>query len=470
VRYKYPAMKLQSLNVVLFAFVSLWAFGNLAHAASLSADQIADLADVQNASIQHLEADEALDQKSGIDFSTLSGSETQAFAFCNGDFTPDATTKAGVKIKMLGAALVYAAPSNGSSILGHVGERFTFCFDHQYLDAFYDYAPFDPSDLKNPQAFQAQYGVDPTTYTAEENKILLASNFEHVSINTDIGGVYGSEQLLDDRSIYEAWFKIDGATMYQMMGANADRYTDQLAKLQAHQPLAPYKLLTDDCMTPVVKDMLLINPSYISKHSPARLTPTFLYNFVKNHDVDRIIIYPSQREFRILRKQAEGKSTAFAWLLPASKDLSGGFGNSWAFVYTQTHGLLKYTLVGPATGAANMVAAAAETVVGAVTAPVILIEKLFHHKNKIPPAVDAQGNPLPKLPAKYGFGRMLQGLGDLFDSAMEVFSFQIRFPVSTDWTQEEMTFFQNFSQQSLLLNYLGAKYENAPVIVRAPLN
>jgi hypothetical protein len=459
-RYKWPAMKFtrsQSLNVLLFAALSFWFSGNLAHAATAEGLSNDELADLKNATIQHLEADESPDQKSGIDFSTLSGAETHGFAYCNEDHAPDTTTKAGVQIKMLGAALVYASPSNGSSILGHVGERFAFCFGHQYFDAFYDYAPFEPDDLKNNAEFIARYKVDPTTYTPEEMKSLLASNFEHVSFNTEIGGVYGTEQLSDDRSIYEAWFKVDGETMYQMMVANADRYTDQLAKLQAHEALEPYKLITQDCMTPVVQDMMLINPNYLSKHSPARLTPTFLYNFVKNHEVARIVVYPSQRQFRILRKRAEGKSTAFAWLLPASKDLSNGFGNSWALIYTQKHGLLRYAVVGPVTGAVNAVAAAAETVYGVVTEPIVLVEKLFHHKQKAGPS-------------KLGLGRALQGLGDLFDSAAEVLSFQIRFPLPTDWSPEEMDFFKNFSQQSLLLKYLGAKYEDAPVVIQAPLN
>jgi hypothetical protein len=425
-RYKWPAMKFtrsQSLNVLLFAALSFWFSGNLAHAATAEGLSNDELADLKNATIQHLEADESPDQKSGIDFSTLSGAETHGFAYCNEDHAPDTTTKAGVQIKMLGAALVYASPSNGSSILGHVGERFAFCFGHQYFDAFYDYAPFEPDDLKNNAEFIARYKVDPTTYTPEEMKSLLASNFEHVSFNTEIGGVYGTEQLSDDRSIYEAWFKVDGETMYQMMVANADRYTDQLAKLQAHEALEPYKLITQDCMTPVVQDMMLINPNYLSKHSPARLTPTFLYNFVKNHEVARIVVYPSQRQFRILRK----------------------------------HGLLRYAVVGPVTGAVNAVAAAAETVYGVVTEPIVLVEKLFHHKQKAGPS-------------KLGLGRALQGLGDLFDSAAEVLSFQIRFPLPTDWSPEEMDFFKNFSQQSLLLKYLGAKYEDAPVVIQAPLN
>jgi hypothetical protein len=176
---------------------------------------------------------------------------------------------------------------------------------------------------------------------------------------------------------------------------------------------------------------------------------------VKNHDVDRIIVYPSQRQFRILRKRAEGKSTALSWLLPASKDLSSGFGDSWALVYTQSHGLLKYVVVGPATGAANMIAAGAETIYGIITEPVVLAEKLLKIKKKN---------------SGLGVHRILRGLDDLFDSMAEVFSFQIRFPLPTDWTSEEQQFFQNFAQQSLLLNYLGAKYENAPVLVKSPEN
>ena len=56
--------------------------------------------------------------------------------------------------------------------------------------------------------------------------------------------------------------------MYKMMLANSNRYYDQMAKLQAHQPLPKYKIPSDDCVTPVVQDFELINPGYISKYSP----------------------------------------------------------------------------------------------------------------------------------------------------------------------------------------------------------
>jgi hypothetical protein len=448
--YKCATMSLRSLKPLNFLLLfALWFSGHLAQAsAPLSADQMAAL---QEASIQKLQSGEALNQKSGVDFSTLSASENLAFDYCNNSSTPDAVTKSGQKIKMLGAALVYASASNGSSILGHVGERFAFCLDYQYYNVLYDYSPFEESDWND--NFDILYNVKRATFSAAEKKSILNSNF--VQAHFDVGAVYGEEQLTADRTIFEAWFKINGQTMYQMMMANVSRYAEQLVKIQTQQPLPAYKIPSDDCVTPVVQDFELINPNYISKHSPARLTPSFLYNFVKNHNVDRIIVYPSQRQFRILRKRAEGQSTALSWLLPASKDLSDGFGDSWALVYTQTHGLLKYVVVGPATGAVNMLAAGAETVYGIITEPVVLAEKLLKIKKK-------SSSP--------GAHRILRGLDDLFDSMAEVFSFQIRFPLPTDWTMEEQQFFQNFAQQSLLLDYLGAKYENAPVLVKSSIN
>lgn len=381
------------------------------------------------------------------DFSTLSGTAISGFQYCEKSYQPDITTTSGHQIKMLGAALVYASPANGHSIMGHVAERFVFCRDGSFFDVVYDYAPFDPSDW-NPQ-FESIYGVSRESFNEEQKKNLFESLF--VRMHPDPAQLYSRQQFEQNRTVYEAWFDLDGPTTYRMMISNVDRYFEQLNRLQNHEPLPPYHIPSDDCLTPVKKDYELINPGYVSKFNPARLTPSFFYDYVRKKKVNRIIMYPSQRQFRQLRLRAEGKSTAFQWFLPTSK-ISGGYPDSWALIFPGTHkGLLNYFVFNPLSGAVNFLTGVSEVVYGALTIPLNLLgklpglEKLYSHDR--------------------GIHRFTRGWVDLFHSTLEAFSFQLRYPIPTEWTEEEKEFFQNFAQDSVLLKYLGAKFNDAPLLV-----
>jgi hypothetical protein len=384
-------------------------------------------------------SDSATDSSSipQTDLSTLSQSDISSSSdVCLKPYTPDAKTQSGHQIKMLGAAIVYEGPSNGQSIMGHLGERFSFCRDTEYFDALYDYAPLASQDFN--QDFAITNNVSPSSFTDEEKSGMIGHLYEEVNANP--GQAYGAEQYLQNRTIYEAWLNLDGALMYKMMIANVDRYDEQIAKIQAHKPLPPYKIPSDDCMTPVLEDLQLVNPGYVKKHTLARLSPVFLYDYAKGHGVDRIIVYPSQRDFRILRLKAEGKSTAFDWFLPTQK-VSGAFGKSWALIYAGgAHGLLGHAVLRPAAGIANFAVGVAEMSYGAVTMP-------FKGKR-----------------------RFLFGLEDILASAAETFSLQVRYPLPSPWTQEEKEFFQNFAQNSVLLKYLELKYEDAKILVDTAFN
>jgi hypothetical protein len=386
-------------------------------------------------------------ERNGYDFSTFSGKPILGFELCEKRYIPDATTESGHRIKMLGAAIVYFAPGNGQSVFGHVAERFSYCRDSEYFDVVYDYAPFD-TRLWN-ESFERLYGVSLQSFTKKQRKNIFDSLF--VQLNFDPASFYADQQVYGDRTIYEAWFKLDGETMYRMMLGNLSRYEDQVARIRAHQPLPEYTIPSDNCLMPVKKDFDFINPGRLSRFHPARLTPTFFYNYVKKKNVAKIIMYPSLRQFRLLKLRAEGKTTAFQWFMPTS-EVSGNYPDSWALIFPGTHyNLLRFFVISPLSGAVNLLAGVAEMVYGVLTIPLNLLGQI------------------PGLKWLYsedrGLHRFQRGWADIFASTLEIFSLQLRYPEATEWTEEERAFIQNFGQDSVLLKYLGAKFKNAPLIV-----
>jgi hypothetical protein len=373
----------------------------------------------------------------GYDFSTLSAGAPQHSRVCDTDYTPDAKTQSGDAIKMLGTALVYFSPNNGVSILGHSGERFVFCRNHEYFDVLYDYYPFRQDDWNG---FEARYGVSPKSLTDADKKSMAGALFTHVEV--DVASVYRDAQVNENRTIYEAWLKADGITQFGMMKEHGARYEDQQNRLKSHQPLEPYRLLKNNCATPIKENLVLVHPK--------GLTPAQLFRSVKNHDVGKIIIYPSQRQFRLLAMKAGGESTAFQWFEPASK-VDHGLPGHWMLAFAPRQGLLGHLVVRPFAGAANASAAAAEIVYGLATTPLNWLGRL------------------PKLhklaSKKRGPRRALMGVADLLDSTYETFSLQVRYPLSTPWTSEEQSLIRDLAQESLLLEYVGSQFENADVEV-----
>lgn len=408
--------------------------------ATLSADEIHD---TQTAAIRL----EASSDAANIDLSTLSATQLPGVNECGKEYVPDAITESGHKIKMLGTALMYMGPTSGKAVLGHLGERYEFCRDNQYYDVLYDYAPFNSSLWDD--TFDGTYGVPRASFTDAQKKNVFESLF--VLVNFNPPAYYQERQVVENASIYEAWFNLSGATMYKMMVSNVSRYDDQVSNLRNHLPLPAYKIPSDDCVTPVVNDFNLINPKFIGKYNPARLTPGFFYNYVKNKNVDRIVLYPSQRQYRLLLMKSEGKSTAFQWFLPANS-VSGQYLDSWALVFPGFQsGLLRFMIISPIEGAANLLAATAEAAFGIITTPLSLLGWITHNKQL--------------ESGEFGLHRFERGISDMIASTLEVFSLQLRYPQSTAWTEEEKTFIQNFAQHSVLLHYLNTKYDNTPIVV-----
>ncbi len=411
--------------------------------------------------------------KQVYDLGSLKNVGVETLATCTLPYKPDAVTLSGHAIKMLGAAFVYMGPSNGQSMLGHVAERFVYCRDQQLFDAVYEYAEPDPLMMSLNEDFEKEYGISLQDYSAEEKAKILKSLY--VTITYNPANYYTLEQMRISRSIYEAWYDLDGETEYKLLVANATRYQEQSRKIKAHEPLPEYKIFSANCTTLVKDDLAIVNPAFLARHHKELLTPGALYRSVTKRNLRKIIVYPSQRLLRILRMKQAGQSRLFEGFVPLSKTLRHAFPGTWTLLYDDGSSPWRKMLLSPIYGAVNFAAGAAETVYGAATLPVSLFKKVTgidkaKRQRELkalghPDGVDAAGNKIPVPLEKIGLGRMRRGLADMLKSLSEVFTLKIKYPITTPWTPEERQFFQELQQNSALLEFMKAEWEKAPLVV-----
>ena len=387
------------------------------------------------------------DSSVSYDYSSFKQEGLQTFDYCFQEYTPDLITQSGHRIKMLGAAFVYMSPSNGKSVLGHLAERFVYCRDEQLFDVLYDYAPLGQKRME--KTFEPRYGIRLADYPEEVKKSYADSLY--VDLIFEPAKTYSENQFYLNRTVFEAWFDVDGPTQYQMLLANTLRFKEQSDLIKRKEPLPKYKLFKNNCTKPVKQDLQVISPDYIAKHDPRRLTPSGLYGYVKNHQVQKIIVYPSQRMFRILQLKAQGKSTLFENIVPLSKASPNGMRGHWVLLYPEAHGFFKRLVWSPVSGVVNAATGVVETAYGVVTIPTNLlghIPGLGFLKTK-----------------KGGLRRVARGLGDVAASLGEVVWLRTRYPASSQWTEAEVQFFQEYAQASVLLEFLSDQYETPPVLI-----
>ena len=409
------------------------------------------------------------------DLGTLKNVGIENLDVCSTPYTPDFTTETGHPIKMLGVAFVYMGPSNGQSILGHAAERFVYCRDQLIQDVVFEYSEPDPLMMHLDSDFESEYGIRLGDYTDEYKAALLKSLY--VTRSNNPASYYHLEQMIISRTIYETWMNVDGATGYQMLAASARAYAEQKRRIVSHEALEPYQIFNANCATPVRDNLQIANPAFLAKHGVTGIiTPGMIYRRVRSAPVRKTIIYPSQNLLRLVRLKAAGKSRIFEGFVPLSKSLHGAFPGSWTLLFENGTSPWRKFLITPVYGAVNLTVGAAETIYGLLTTPLGLIEsakrkrELRERAEEIASASDGGSGDvvpegLPVRPAKFGIGRMRMGLGDVFKSLSEVFTLKMRYPVSGEWTDEELAFFRDLQQNSALLEYLKAEWEHAPVLV-----
>jgi hypothetical protein len=406
------------------------------------------------------------------DLGTFKSVGLETFDICSKPYTPDRTLPSGATIKMLGAALVYMGPSNGQSMFGHVAERFVYCRNEQLFDAVYEYSQPDPLMMSTDKStFEKEYGV---TLTDAEGQNIKKSLY--VTITYAPANYYLMEQLKVSRTIYEAWLNLDPDAMFKMLSANSDRYQEQVRKIRAHEPLPDYKFFSANCATDVKNDMAIINPAFLTRTNPLRLGPGSVYNGTVRRGVKKIMIYPSQHVLRLLRDKQAGKNTLFEGFVPLSKSLRHAFPGAWVVLYDDGTSPWRRFVLTPVYGSVNFVAGVFETAYGVATIPLDLFkritgirkaqrEKIIQQRMKDRDITEEEAWKLG-FTDKVGLGRIKLGINAIFSSLSEVMTLRLRYPIRTDWTDEEIEFLHGIAQNSALLDYMKTEWESAPLVVQ----
>lgn len=371
-----------------------------------------------------------------VDLSSFNGNDLRGLGICEDPYQEDFITATGFQIKMLGAAFVYMGPSNGKSVFGHVGERFVYCRGKVLNDVVFSYAQVERKDVE--AKLQQDFNLDPKTYTDQEKDRFSKSLVLERTFDPAVR--YGENQVFKNRNIYEVWFNVDSETQYQMLLTNTQRYLKQIDQLLHHKSLPKYHVFSNNCTGPVKKDLQLIDPGFLTKFAPARALPTFLYSAAKSRCVDRVVIYPSQRMFRIMRMKEKNQSVWQEKIVPLSKASPEGVESVWMLFYPEFNSRWQQTLFTPVAGAANLAVATAETAFGVLTVPTNLLSHV--------PG-------LKWLRNKHGgWKRVQRGFWDMTFSAGEMIWIRARYPKATQWTAEERIFFRDSAQVSLMANYI----------------
>lgn len=376
-----------------------------------------------------------------IDYSTF---KPQSFGemeqYCLSDYEPTALTTKGQRVKMLGAAFVNMDKSQGPSAWGHVAERFVYCVDRELRDDLFEYLPLKNELLQVlAEDLKRRYDLDIYSYPEEYLSSIQGAHAVTFAVRP-FDGRYKQIQVDENRAIFEAWFNTSEEKMYEMLRNNARRFSDQVKALREQRSLAKYNLLSNNCTTPIIEDIKIINPAFLAKFRGPVLTPSFLYNRVKKLPIDRIIVYPSQRMFRILQMKENGESTYLENFAPFSKASKGARRSGWVFFYADSQSRWKKILLMPVGGVVNSVSAVLETTFGLVMVP------------------------------KRGFSKVKAGFSNLVWSIAEIAYLRMRYPSPTPWTEDEIKFIEGFEQTTALLQLLEAQYLRTPIEIQTLIN
>ncbi len=398
------------------------------------------------------EAAQHLHDITKVDPSTFKSQDFGDFErICMTDYTATALTSKGKKIKMLGVAFVNFDRAEGPSAWGHVAERFLYCVGDEFRDDLFEYLPLRENLLEVIDFdLQRRFGIALSSLSPEYVKSLLSSHYASYT-SFPFQSYYQLVQRDENRTIFEVWMKTSEQNMYEMFRRNTGRLNEQLKSVRDQKPLPHYNLITNNCATLVSQDFEIINPAYLAKFHGPLLTPSFMFKYIKKLDVERIVIYPSQRLFRLMQMKERGESTFLENFAPFSKASKGALRSGWVFFYPESQSRWKQLMLKPLGGVLNSGAAIVETVWGFLTLPLNLLGRIPAFK---------------KLHSQERGGyRIKSGLSNLMWSFAEIMTLRVRYEKATPWTEDELKFLQGFEQTTALLEFMRAKYDVAPVII-----
>ncbi|MCO4794506.1 MAG: hypothetical protein KC493_12370 [Bacteriovoracaceae bacterium] len=386
--------------------------------------------------------------KADVVFDSTSFTEVklQKYNICSREYTPTRITSKGKKMKMLGMALIYMAPGYTTSVAGHVAERYVYCLDGELKDIMFEYTQLTVHELEDVKYVYKKHmeGV-----TQDYLKSLVGANYMKVKFNPGNSTVngYGFAQFHTNRDILEVWPKYKELEMYDGLQNSLKSFKKQGQMFKDRVPFEQYSLLNNNCTHPIRERMKKYGGGELEIDPVRGITPIWIFNFLKNKSVDKIIIYPSQRLLRKFQMMESGKSIFWENVTFWSKASKGADRGGMMMLYPESHGLLKGLITKPLAGILNLSAAVVQTTVGILQMPLKWLSKLPGFKWMA-----------PKKPTQDNLGQGIRGIGM---SLTEMVGIRLRYPSPTDWTEKELDYIYGEleHQEPKIVDYLFEKVQ-----------
>lgn len=386
--------------------------------------------------------------KADVEFDATSFTEVklQKYNICDREYKPTKITSKGKKMKMLGMALIYMAPGYTTSVAGHVAERYIYCLDGELKDIMFEYTQLTVHEVADVKHVYKKHmeGV-----TESYLQSLVGANYMKVKFNpgnSEVNG-YGFAQFHTNRDILEVWPKYSEIEMYDGLQSSLKSFKQQEDWFKERTPFPQYSLLNNNCTHPIRERMKKYAGGELEIDPVRGLTPIWIFNFLKNKNVDKIVIYPSQRLLRKYQMMEEGKSIFWENVTFWSQASDGADKGGMMVLYPESHGLLKGLITKPIAGILNLSAAVVQTTVGILQMPIKWLSKLPGFKWMA-----------PEKPQRDNLGQGIRGIGM---SLTEMVGVRLRYPSPTDWTEEEMNYIfgELEHQEPKIVDYLFEKVQ-----------
>jgi hypothetical protein len=357
-----------------------------------------------------------------FDATSFTDTKLQRYNICKTDYVPTKILKSGKKIKMLGMAIVYMAPGFTTSVAGHVAERYIYCLDNNLKDIMFEYTQltaYELDDVKYVYQKQVQGASDKYLKGLVDS---IYIKVKHDVSNNEVNG-YGFVQFHTNRDVLEVWPKFDQTEMYDGLQTSLKKYKKQKQNIIDRVDFEEYSLLHNNCTHAVRERMKKYSGGELKIDAVNGLTPIWIFNFLKNKNVHKIIVYPSQRLLRKYQMLEAGKSLFWENTTFWSKASKGAKNGSMLMLYPDSHGFLKGLLTKPLYGLFNLTAGALQATIGIIKTPLKWLSKL--------PAFKWIG------PKNDPVNSVAQGFQAIGMSLTEMVGIRLRYPSPTDWTDSE---------------------------------
>lgn len=339
-----------------------------------------------------------------IDISSFSGSNLGRYNPCLKSYRPTTVTASGVSIKMIGLGVVYMGPGYQTSQLGHLGQRFIYCRNNKLVDIFLDYTQFSPGETND---LLRRYGD--ISHVKEEDYINGLTGKSYIKFQTNPASVkvYGEHQYKYNRDIFEVWPKYDEDIMYSFLKESIRNYKDQTQNIKSGTELPEYDLFAKNCVHPIKDQLEQLGYEFTGLFNG--ITPASIFKTTKQN-AEKVILYPSQRTFRQMMMNEQGKSLLFENIRVLSTSSAGVKSHLGLLVYPEYRNSLRGLILKPISSLTNALYSVGDGIFNLST-----------------------GN----------LDGAKRGLDNFGISLFEIFGPRLRYPYSTPWTEAEQEYLFN---------------------------